>query len=80
MVDYLIDVGFSPDRLKYQGYGKTRPKKVTKRINREYPQFEVDTVLDEEFVMSLSDEDREAADQINRRTEFEILTIDYQMY
>ncbi len=80
VVDYLIAAGISPDRLKYQGYGKTRPKKVTKRINREYPQFEVDTVLDEEFVMSLSDEDREAADQINRRTEFEILSIDYQMY
>lgn len=80
VVDYLIAKGISPDRLQYAGYGKSRPKTVTKRIAREYPQFEEGQVLDEAFVLGLSDEDRAAADQINRRTEFEVLSIDYQIY
>ena len=80
VVDYLIAAGIAPDRLKWQGYGKSRPKTVTKRINREYPQFPEGTLLDENFVLTLSDEDREAADQINRRTEFQVTSIDYEMF
>ena len=55
------------------------PKTVTKRIAREYPQFPEGTVLTEEFIETLSPEDQEAADQINRRTEFQVLSIDYEM-
>lgn len=80
VIDYLISVGISPDRLQSQGYGKSRPKKITKKLNREYPQFEEGTVLTEEFIDTLSPEDQEAADQINRRTEFQVLSIDYRMY
>ena len=36
--------------------------------------------LTEEFIENLSPEDQAAADQINRRTEFQVLSIDYQMY
>lgn len=80
VVDYLIDAGIAADRLKWQGYGETRPKTVTKRINREYPQFPEGTVLNEEFVLTLSEADQEAADQINRRTEFQVTSIDYEMF
>lgn len=80
VVDYLIAAGIAPDRLQYRGYGKSRPKTVTKRIAREYPQFPEGTVLDEDYVMSLDDADRDAADQINRRTEFEVLSTDYEAY
>lgn len=80
VVDYLIASGIDADRLSYKGYGKTTPKTVTKRINQNYPQFEVGTVLDEEFILTLSPEDQEAADQINRRTEFRILSIDYNLF
>ena len=80
VVDYLIAAGIAPDRLTWKGYGESRPKTVTKRINREYPQFEEGTVLDEEFVLQLDEADREAADQINRRTEFQVTSIDYDMY
>lgn len=79
VVDYLVSAGIAPDRLTWHGYGKSVPKTVTPRINREYPQFEVGTVLTPEFIDSLSDEDREAADQINRRTEFQVTSIDYEM-
>ncbi len=80
VVDYLIDAGIAAERLKWQGYGETRPKAVTKRINREYPQFPEGTVLNEEFVLTLSEADQEAADQINRRTEFQVTSIDYEMF
>lgn len=77
VIDYLISVGISKDRLQAQGYGKSRPKKITKKLNREYPQFEEGTELTPEFIGTLSEEDQEAADQINRRTEFQVLSTDY---
>lgn len=80
VVDYLVEAGISADRLTWKGYGETVPKTVTPRINREYPQFEVGTVLTSEFIDTLSDEDREAADQINRRTEFQVTSIDYDVW
>lgn len=80
VVDYLVGAGISAGRLSWKGYGKSVPKTVTPRINREYPQFEVGTVLTPEFIETLSEEDREAADQINRRTEFQVTSIDFDMY
>lgn len=77
VIDYLISVGISKDRLQAQGYGKSRPKVITKKLNREYPQFPEGTELTTEFIETLSDEDKDAADQINRRTEFQVLSIDY---
>lgn len=80
VVDYLIAAGIAPDRLQARGYGESRPKTVTKRVAREFPQFPVGQVLDEAYILTLTDEDREIADQINRRTEFQVLSIDYEMY
>lgn len=80
VIDYLIEAGIKADRLQHTGYGKSRPKTITKKLAREYPQFSEGTRLTEEYIDSLSLEDQEAADQINRRTEFQVLSIDYQMY
>ena len=80
VVDYLVAAGIGADRLTWKGYGETVPKTVTKRINKEYPQFPEGTVLTEDFINTLSDEDREAADQINRRTEFKITDINYDQF
>lgn len=80
VVDYLVAHGVSRDRLKPHGYGKTKPKTVTKRIARLYPQFKEGDTLTEEFISKLSNEDKEAADQINRRTEFQVLTTTYKMF
>lgn len=80
VVDYLIEAGIDAERLQYQGHGKNRPKTVTKRVLRQFPQFKEGDVLTEEYILALPEEaDREAADQINRRTEFNILSIDYRM-
>lgn len=80
VIDYLIKAGIAEERLSPKGYGESVPKTVTKRINRDYPQFEEGIVLTEEYILTLSPEDQEAADQINRRTEFQVLTIDYDLF
>ena len=78
VVDYLIESGIPRERLKPAGYGESRPKTVTKRIHSKYPQFEEGVTLNEEFIKTLSKEDQEAADQINRRTEFTVLDTSYE--
>ena len=80
VIDYLISVGINADRLQSQGYGESRPKTITKKLAREYPQFQEGQTLTEDFILTLSPEDQEAADQINRRTEFQVLSVDYKMY
>jgi peptidoglycan-associated lipoprotein len=80
VIDYLISVGIKADRLQSQGYGESRPKTITKKLAREFPQFKEGDVLTEEYILQLSPEDQDIADQINRRTEFQVLSIDYQMY
>lgn len=79
VVDYLVENGISRDRLQPHGYGKSHPKTVTKRIARLYPQFKEGDILTEEFIKTLSEEDQQAADQINRRTEFSVLSLTYNM-
>lgn len=80
VTDYLESVGIAADRLQSQGYGKSRPKTITKKLARLYPQFQEGQTLTEEFISTLSPENQEVADQINRRTEFQVLSIDYRMY
>ncbi len=78
VVDYLIENGIPKERLKPAGYGESRPKTVTKRIHSQYPQFEEGVTLNEEYIKTLSKEDQQAADQINRRTEFQVIDTEYQ--
>ena len=80
VIDYLISVGISPDRLQSQGYGESRPKTITKKLAREHPDFQEGDVLTEEYIEALSPELQDEADQINRRTEFQVLSIDYQIF
>lgn len=80
VVDYLVSAGVERERLQPHGYGESSPKTVTKRIARLYPQFKEGDVLNEEFINGLSPEDQDAADQINRRTEFQVLTVEYGIF
>ena len=57
VVDYLIAAGIDPSRLRPKGYGETRPKTVTKRIARLYPQFKEGDVLNEEYIEKLEKPD-----------------------
>lgn len=80
VINYLTEVGIAPDRLQSQGYGKSRPKTITKKLARLHPDFKEGDVLTPEYIEALSPELQEEADQINRRTEFQVLSTDYKMY
>ena len=81
VVDYLIKKGIEAERLTAKGYGKTQPVTVDKTIQKKYSFLKVGDVLDEEYINSLiSNEQKEIADSINRRTEFRVLKTTYKMY
>ena len=80
VVNYLIAGGISSERLTAKGYGKSMPKVISKRISETYPFLKEGDVLSETFVLSLTPEQQEVADQLNRRTEFKVVRTDYNMY
>ena len=80
VVNYLIEHGIDSTRLKPQGYGKSRPKVVTKRIHHLYPQFAIGDTLTVAYIDTLSKENQAAADQVNRRTEFMVLSTNVQPF
>ena len=76
VIEYLIKNGISKERLTAKGYGESTPVTITKKLNKLYPQLPEGTILNEEFIMTLPEEDIEIANQINRRTEFRVTAID----
>lgn len=79
VVDYLIKAGIAKDRLVAVGKGKSTPKVVTKAVIKKYDFLKEGEVLTEEFIEQLTPEQQEMADQINRRTEFKVLSITYNL-
>ena len=78
VVNYLIERGIDPDRLIAKGYGERVPRTLMKAVTREGFTFPEGTVLTEEYINSLPGEPvKEAAHQMNRRTEFSIIRKDY---
>ncbi len=79
VVTYLIAAGIAPDRLTAVGKGKTEPKTVTKAVKKKYDFLEEGQVLTEEFIQELPPEQQDMADQVNRRTEFKVLSVTYNL-
>jgi peptidoglycan-associated lipoprotein len=79
VVDYLITGGIASDRLAAKGYGKTVPKLITPKLAALHPFLPVDTILTEEFINTLSPEEQSTADQLNRRTEFQVTGLEYDV-
>ncbi len=78
VVDYLIGKGIASDRLTARGYGEGSPKVVDAVIMTDAPFLRSEATLSEQYINSLaSDEQKEIAHQINRRTEFRVLRTDY---
>lgn len=78
VVDYLIIRGIEPQRLVAKGYGEHVPLKLKKDVIRDGFLFTEGTTLDDDFINSLSsNSEKEAAHQLNRRTEFRVLRKDY---
>ena len=76
----LLKAGVEKERLTPRGYGKSTPVTVDKNLARQYKFLKVNTILDEDFINTLKEEEQEIANQINRRTEFKVLKTTYKMY
>jgi peptidoglycan-associated lipoprotein len=78
VVDYLISKGIAADRLQAKGYGEAQPKVVDEKIREENSFLELGEVLTESFINQLGSPDlKEKAHQVNRRTEFRVLSTEY---
>ena len=77
VVKYLTEHGIESDRLTPVGYGKEKPKTIRKKLTERYPFLKENDVLTEEFIKTLTDEQQEQCNQMNRRTEFIVLRTTY---
>ena len=74
VVDYLIDNDIAEARLVAKGYGETTPKVLDNIVG----EFAKGSVINDAFIAKLATEElREEAHQLNRRTEFKVLRNDY---
>ena len=80
VVNYLIAHGIDQKRLTARGYGETTPKTINKKAAEKYDFLHEDTVLSEEFITTLSDEQQEICNQLNRRTEFRVIRTTYGLF
>ena len=82
VVDFLIARGIEPDRLIAKGYGdripRTLQRESTVTIGKKVYKFPKGVTLTDAYINALKTKDeKEAAHQLNRRTEFRILRTDY---
>lgn len=80
VVDYLVASGIEEERLKAQGYGESKPGKVTADMVSKYPFLKEDVFLEESYIESLSLQQQDIADRINRRCEFKVLKTTYKLF
>ncbi len=79
VVDFLIEKGIEPARLRAKGYAATMPKIVDSKLAAQYPFLKEGTEITQSYIDSLpTEEQKEVAYQINRRTEFQVLSTDYK--
>jgi peptidoglycan-associated lipoprotein len=72
-VDYLIEKGISANRLQARGMGESEPKVVDDDLAKQYKYFKVGDILTEQYILKLTKDQQEVANQINRRTDFSVL-------
>lgn len=80
VVDYLIRNGIEQERLTAVGYGEEKPVVVDEILHKQYPYLPKEQVLDEAFITTLTAEQQELCNSLNRRTEFRVLKTTYNLY
>lgn len=81
VVNYLIANGIEKERLTPKGYGEEKPKIVHKKLTEKYPFLKENDVLTEDFIKNIeNEEEQEICNQLNRRTEFQVLRTTYNLY
>ncbi len=79
VVDYLKSKGIEADRLKWHGYGESVPHVVTAKDAAEYSFLKEGDELSVDFINKLKSKDeKEICHQLNRRTQFKILSSDFE--
>lgn len=78
--NYLISKGIERERLTPVGYGKQKPVVADKALHDKYPFIPQEQELNKEFILTLTPEQQEICNQINRRTEFKVLRTTYKLY
>lgn len=73
--NWLLERGIAPERIVAKGYGKEQPQTITEKIAEQFDFLPVGAVLTRGFIDDSleTEEQKEVAHQINRRTEFKIL-------
>ncbi len=79
VVNYLIEKGIERERLVAKGYGETKPKVVDQKTAKRFNFLKEGDILTEEYINNLPTvEQKDAARQINRRTEFKVISQDFK--
>jgi peptidoglycan-associated lipoprotein len=79
VVDFLIQEGIDPERLVAKGCGKRNPRKMEKDFRTGDFLIPKDTELNEIYITSLKKPEwREIANQLNRRTEFSVISTSFR--
>jgi peptidoglycan-associated lipoprotein len=79
VVDYLISKGIQQARLVAKGYGAKVPKIVDAKIVKAFPFLKKGQILNCKFIEGLkSSDDREVCHQLNRRSEFKVISSEYR--
>ncbi|MBQ2510612.1 MAG: OmpA family protein [Bacteroidales bacterium] len=81
VVDYLVSRGIERDRLVAKGYAERVPRVLDEDMVVEYNgqkyEFSAGTVMDCDYIATLSGDRQQAAHSLNRRIEFLVLREDY---
>ena len=81
MVDYLVNRGIERERLVAKGYADRVPRvldeDMTVVLNGQKYTFQKGTVMECDYIASLSGDRQQAAHSLNRRIEFLVLRDDY---
>lgn len=80
VVGYLKGHGIESARLTAHGYGESQPKSVSRKMAEQYDWMQEDSLLTEEFILSLPEDRQEVCNQLNRRTEFRVLRTTYGLF
>lgn len=77
VVDYLIEKGINQERMVAKGYGKSKPRTVSKSMAKKHSFFKEGKALNENYLNTLTQEQQDIANQYNRRTEFKVIATDF---
>lgn len=80
VVSYLIKQGIEKERLTPVGYGEEKPVVVDEVLHKQYNFLPRGQILDETFITTLTKEQQEVCNSLNRRTEFRVLKTTYKLY